>query len=684
MDEQLLRDFLAEAEDLIEVLLGDIQALRARRREGRARRELVARIFRHVHTIKGSAAAVGLTAMMELAHEFENLLEGVRLGRVTVEDSVLDAFDETAAALEQSLGAAVRGDAPSISPTLTERLRRLALRTDAHQGTSAGDDLMSALPKEMARSLSEYEVHRLREAAGEGARLFLINVQFDLLTFDERFRDLSDALSADGEIISTMPGMEASSPDQISFRLLYATEAGAEEVAARVEMFGAAAPAELRPRQSNEPQQQSVEATAPEAAEAGEEAAAPAGTTLSTLVRVELSELDEMVSAAHELLSDTMATLDLALAADLLRVQRTELELRATRIRRRFLELEERLIEMRMVAIAPTLMRAVRVGAASARAVSKEVDFGMTGGEVRLDKSLADAIGDPLLHLLRNAVDHAIESPAERIQKGKPERGQVRLEAFAEGSRVRLRITDDGRGIDPERVRRAAVERGIIEPERELTKQQSLRLIFRPGFSTASAVSNISGRGVGLDVVERTVEQVGGELRVESEPERGTTFELLLPTTLALVPALVVHSAGFRYCVDASHIAEAGFMRAAEIERIGGARVMRWRGQLVPLFSMRQLLSQSERETASDERVHVIISHIAGEKSEDGPRGQKEEEELRRAAIMVDGWDGHHEVLVRGMGRHASRWRGISGATELQDGTVALILDLPRLVEMAL
>jgi two-component system chemotaxis sensor kinase CheA len=362
------------------------------------------------------------------------------------------------------------------------------------------------------------------------------------------------------------------------------------------------------------------------------------------------------------------------------------MEIRTARIRRRFLELEERLIEMRMVAIAPTLTRAVRVGAASARAVGKEVEFEMKGGEVRLDKSLAERVADPLLHLLRNAVGHGIEAQEERVRQSKPPAGRVQLEAFSEGSRVRLRISDDGRGIDVERVKRAAIERGIIEPAQELTRQQSLRLIFRPGFSTAEAVSSMSGRGVGLDVVERAIEQVGGELRVESEQGKGTTFEMVLPTTLALVPALVIQSAGFRYCVDASHITEAGFIQHEEIERVGRSRVMRWRGSILPLFSMRQLLAQPEAEEAKDGRAHVIISRIAGE--DDARRSvsdnDEHEEEGRRAAVIVDGWDGHREVLVRGLGSHASRWRGISGATELQDGTVALILDLPRLVEMAL
>lgn len=686
MDEQLLREFLAEAEDLIEVLAGDIQALRTRRGEGRARRELVARIFRHVHTIKGSAAAVGLNIVAELAHEFENLLEGVRLGRIQVEDSVLDAFDEAAGALEQTLNAAVRGEHLSTPRTLTQRLRRLALQTDSQRSASVERDVLAALPEEMARALSEYEAHRLREAASEGAHLFLISVQFDLLTFDERFRDFSDALSADGEIISTMPGMEASAPDQISFRLLYATDSSASEVAARTAMFGAGPPLEVTPGPEAASSESAREATIPETNAASDElpqSMAPP----STLVRVELSELDEMVSAAHELLMDASATLDLALAADLQRSERTEMEIRAARIRRRFLELEERLIEMRMVAIAPTLTRAVRVGSQSARAVGKEVEFEMKGGEVRLDKSLAERIADPLLHLLRNAVGHGIESREERLRQSKPPEGRVLLEALSEGSRVRLRIADDGRGIDAERVRRAAVERGIIEPEQELTRQQSLRLIFRPGFSTAGTVSNMSGRGVGLDVVERAVEQVGGELRVESDEGRGTTFEMLLPTTLALVPALVVQSAGFRYCVDASHITEAGFISHEEIERVGQARVMRWRGSILPLFSLRGLLSQPEAEEAKDGPSHVLISRIAGEEGAHRAGGGDEREdgaEARRAAVIVDGWDGHKEVLVRGLGGHASRWRGVSGATELQDGTVALILDLPRLVEMAL
>ena len=679
--DQLLREFLAEAEDLIEMLVGDLQALRARASEGRARRELTARIFRHVHTIKGTASAAELEVTSQVAHEFETLLDGVRLGRIAVSDAVLDAFEDSAAAIAQSLNLVSRGLTPSTPFTLIERLRRLTLKSEGEKASETGaSTALAGLPEDIARSLSEYEQHRLREAAAEGARLFIVTVNFDLTTFDERFRDFSDALAEVGELISTMPGLDGGAADQINFRIVYATAASLEEVAARVTSFGAAT---FNALSVEEPEAgASVEGEeGGESLSEGQEAQATSIASLTSLVRVELSELDEMVSAAHELLTDTTDALDLSLSSELRRSERTEMEIRAARIRRRFVELEERLIGMRMIPIAQTLARAARAGVMAARATGKEVDFETRGGEVRLDKSLADAISDPLLHLLRNAVDHGIESMDERASAGKPARGRVLLEAVTEGSRVRLRVEDDGRGIDTGAVARAAQTRGIVERGETLTREQSLRLIFRPGFSTAASISNMSGRGVGLDVVEHGVEQVGGELRIWSEPGAGTTFEMTLPTTLALVPALVVRSAGYQYCVDAGHIIEAGFIDAREVERVGDQLVIRWRGALLPLVHIRRLLAQPSTEHAKEgDRVHIIISHVAGH----GAQTAGDQEALRRAAVAVDGWDGHHEVLVRGLGRYAARWRGIGGAAEMPGGAVALVLDLPRLLEMAL
>ncbi|MBV9209777.1 MAG: Hpt domain-containing protein [Acidobacteria bacterium] len=528
--DQLLREFLGEAEELVEVLSGDLQALRARRGDGRARRELVARIFRHVHTLKGSSASVELEGVTDIAHEFETLLDGVRLGRVEVDEAVLDTFENTVSALSQMLGAAANEEQPVAPPALIQRLRRLAYRAvGGGDSSNALAQVLAALPAEIARALSEYEEHRLREALREGARAFIVEVNFDLTTFDERFRDLSDALSIGGEIISTLPGMESAAPDQINFRIVYATDLQAEDLTARLEAFGEIKLTELAAAVADD----ESHAVEDEGAGSDAESFEPASIKpLTTLVRVELSELDAIIQAAQELQRETMSALDLVQPVEDKELG-AELDERRARLLQRFAELEENLTGMRLVPVAQTLSRAVRAGTMAARSLSKEIDFEIEGGEVRLDKSVSDALADPLLHLLRNAVAHGIETADERAAAGKSLRGRIKLEAAAEGNRVRLRLTDDGRGISAQLVAEAARARGLVDAQALVSEEQALRLIFAPGLSTAVMVSNVSGRGVGLDVVERAVADIGGEIHVKSKVGAGTTFELLLPASLA-------------------------------------------------------------------------------------------------------------------------------------------------------
>jgi two-component system chemotaxis sensor kinase CheA len=681
MDDQSLSEFLAEAEDLIDELYRDLAALRGRRGEGRARRELVGRIFRHVHTLKGSAAATGVEAASALAHDFESLLDAVRGGRVAVGDEVLAAFDEALDAIAAVLGAVARGAAsPPVPRGLAERLRGLAA-----SGSRPADDASPAaetlLPPEVARTLSEYERQRAREAAGEGARLFVVEVSFDLADFDEQFRRLGEALGERGEVVSAQPGVAAGEPDRVSFRIVHATEETREQLSERVSRFGATLLEGGRGSDAGGRADAGIGdhsgALSP-APEAGDEESAagaeaqPAG-SLTTHVRVPLEELDDLISAAHELLTETAGALDLALAGS---EGTAELEERAPRIRRRFLELEERLIGLRMVPVRATLERAARAGQSVARASGKAVDFEIAGGDARLDKSLAERVAVPLLHLLRNAVDHGVETIEERRAAGKPARGRVRLEAAAEGGRVALRVSDDGRGVEVERVARAARERGLVGADARVTEQQALRLIFRPGFSTAERATAVSGRGVGLDAVERAVEQAGGELRVRSERGRGTTFEMRLPATLALLPALLVRAGGRLYCLDARQVAEAGDAAVEDIAgEDGGARFVAWRGARLPLFELRALLGLPALGESRGGRVPLVVVRAPARRDEDAEgRGES------RAAVVVDGVEGQGEILVRGLGRHAARWRGVSGATELRDGTVALVLDLPRLL----
>lgn len=672
MNDQILREFLAETEDLLEILFGDLQALRVRHGEGRARRELVGRIFRHVHTIKGSSATIELNAMSRIAHEFETLLDGVRLGRVPIDETVLEAFDDAANLLGESLHNLSHNESQPQTQSLIERLRGLALPEADEKKSPAVRRALAALPQEIARSLSEHEAHRLHESVEEGAHLFVVAINFELATFDESFRSLSDALSEDGEIISTLPGLETAAPDQIGFRIIYATKTVREELAARISAYGQAALTELagvKPGEPAGPQQMALDAATSLADNTPPKALGP----LSRRVRVELQELDEIINVAHEALADATGVLNHSASVDRQEDEPTELAERWGRVCRSLVELEEKLIGLRMIPVAQMLERATRAGRIAARLTGKQVDFDVQGGDVRLDKSLADAMADPLLHILRNAIDHGIEPSIERTTAGKDARGRVRLSVRTEGSRVILKVADDGRGIDSKRVARAAAHQGIIEAGRQLTKEQAMRLIFRPGFSTAQMVSAVSGRGVGLDVVERAIELVGGELRVSSEEGRGTTFEMILPTTLALTSALVFHSAGYLYCVDEKLVAETGSVTASDIDGSGETERVRWRGTFLPFVRARQLLGQPFHEDLNGKGVPVIVTRT-------GTKGGANE--TISAVLAVDAFGERIEALVRGLGRHAPRWRGISGATKLPDGTIALVLDLPRLLEM--
>jgi two-component system chemotaxis sensor kinase CheA len=517
--DQLLIDFLGEAEELVEVLAGDLQTLSKRRDEGRARRDLVARIFRHVHTLKGSSSSLGQDALAETAHELETLLDALRLGRIAVDDAVLGILDDTISQFSVLLRSTSRGESPATPQQLIDRIRQLVRRSHGASALSPrAERALAAIPDEMARALAEVEERRLHEALGEGAGLFIVKATFDLATFDERFRDLSDVLNESGEVISTLPGIEGAAPDQINFRLLYATDRPLIELFADSLQFGSIEVAQLHDEADSDADSESADRS-DEAQVSAESSIAP----LTSLVRVEMSALDDVSKATHELFVETMAELNASPATS----ATTSRDAATKQIAERFAQLEQRLLSLRMVPIGKTFARAIRAGKTAARTVGKEIDFETKGAELLVDKSVADAIADPLLHLLRNAVDHGIEGRSERHACGKAERGRVSLEATVDGNVVRLKVTDDGRGIDPAQVGRAADDCGIVRDEGSASDQAAVNLIFTPGVSTAESVSQVSGRGVGLDVVKRAVEELNGEIVVKSQLGAGTTFELV-------------------------------------------------------------------------------------------------------------------------------------------------------------
>ena len=715
MGDQLLREFLAEADERIEALFADVERLRRVHMDGRARREIVARIFRHVHTLKGSAATIPeLVPLSRLAHEFENLLDAARNGRVPLSDATVDMCEDATNALSLLLERAARGEGAAEPPhAVIEQLRHHAaahaLAPDALEATPPATTRAAAhdLPEEIARGLSATERRHLDEAVGEGAHALVIAATFGLAILDEHFGRFTNALAECGEIISTFPGDPGmAAPDRISFHLLYAATCPRSELEAHLAPYGAriawprdeartrdvradAAAAHVSVDGEPSGDKTGTPGVADEAAVAFERVVAGAsndagGARVPVFVRVPLHELDELVTATHELFTDTLAMLEQAGAADAT-ATRTGDEAspaaeRARRLREDFGALEERVMALRMQPLMPVLERAARAARIAARTAGKEIDLVVAGGEVRVDRSLAEQIGEPLLHLLRNAIDHGIETADERRAMGKPACGRVRLEVGAEGSRVRVRVADDGRGIDAERVACAAVAQGLLAAGAAVTEEQALRLIFRPGFSTAGRVSDVSGRGVGLDVVEHALERAGGDLSVRTVRGEGTTFELRVPLALALVTVVVVRAGGHAYAFDASRIVATTELSLAEIACDDNGRCgALLNGEQLPLVSLRSLLGDA-RPPANGAGKPLPVCVVRRERDDAGAR-QDEEGAPERFVIAVDRIEGEREALVRSLGRHATRWRGVSGAFEQRDGTVALLLDLPKLLK---
>ena len=654
----LQTQFVADAQEIVEKLYNDLEQLRSARLHGPHRRELAARIFRRVHTLKGSAGTLGLNSVSQIAHEFEGVLDGVRLGRLEITDEVLDAFEDAVDAIARALELALSGEPQPVTAAVTQNLNAMAAKS--RQQGSIATSLRSALPPEIAHSLSEYDLQHAREAIREGAKLFIVSAGFAIETFDEKFRELSRLLGQSGEIIATVPG-ESAAPDEITFRLLYATELVANETMRVAKTLGRIGTSELRIEPSIVPDGQSAAASPLFRRSAGENANAS--------VKIDLGQLDEIISDASELFRETnraLATVDASRPG----------EGETGGLQRRFVELEERLLKLRLVPCAEILERAAtRAGRIAARQLGKQVEFEIAGSEVGIDTALADIIAEPLLHLVRNAVSHGIESPDERTAAGKTPTGTVKLAAFSEGSRIHVTVNDDGRGIDLARIAEAAREQGIANGA-GLTMDQCLRLIFRPGFSTTADVSELAGRGIGLDVVDRAMGQAGGEVRVATKAGAGTTFVMILPAGLALVRCQTVRCGQRYYGIGSGRVIGGRLLEVSESAEIQSSRIVDWEGENLPVFLLPRLLSES-----SEPIIPTSNSLLVWQADRHRPARAGVPDRL---ALVVDSIEAEHETLVRSLGRHAARWHGIAGAAQLSDGNVALILDVEELIKTQL
>ena len=618
--------FLSESREHISAINHLLLALEQNPAAG----EPVEGLFRAVHTIKGMSATMGYRAVADLAHEMENLMDRLRQGRVSAGTEMVDLLFAAADALERAVELAVEeGDAqqPGIDALLA-RLRE-----------AAGD--ASAAPR-------HEEAHDDAPMA-EGAVLVRLRVAPD----------------------SPLPGVRAFLALRRAREMGVATAVHPSEAALQEEGFDGAVrfvfqsahtPDEIREALMavGEIAEVEVRESRPEPIVEAESAAGAASKVRN--IRVDLRRLDALMNGVGELVIVRDRLRRLAGGAE------PELAEAVDQASRLVGELQAEIMRARMAPVGQVFDRFPRLVRDAARALGKKVEFVMEGEEIELDRSMLDEIGDPLVHLLRNALDHGIESPAERRAAGKPETGTLLLSAARERSRIVIRVEEDGRGIQRERVLRKAFSLGLVSEGEAMSMadEEVQRLVMRPGFSTAEKVTDVSGRGVGLDVVATRVRALGGMLEIESEEGRGTVFTLQLPQTLAIVRALLVRQSGETYALPLTHVGETVHLAEGEVGSVKGRSVAFLRDEVIPLLALRALLGTNGSGPESNKRPAVLLE--VGE---------------QRVGLEVDALLGQQEIVVKSFDATADTLRLFSGATILSDGRPALILDAGSLLGAA-
>ncbi|MEW6046746.1 MAG: chemotaxis protein CheA, partial [Bacillota bacterium] len=526
--------------------------------------------------------------------------------------------------------------------------------------------------------LKPAELVTLQEAVGGGLGIYVVEVVIDpACTFKgPRAYTVLRALEAVSRPVATWPSREALEEERFDDRFLVAVVSdgppepiraaalGVSEVRAvnvtRVEAAGAAqasgAAIDAQARRAEAPPQQMAGAAAAQVRAKAAPGDGTPGLALSgpeSTIRVETARLDALVDLVGELVISSNQIQDL--------YQRRQLpeEAQINKLGRITSDLQNAVMRLRMVPLRQVFSRFPRAVRDLARRFGKQVTLVVDGEETELDRTIVNEIGDPLLHLIRNAVDHGIEPPAERERLGKPRAGRIRLSAHHEGNHVVIELEDDGRGLDVERIRRKAVENGRLSPEeaQKATPEQLLQLIFEPGFSTADKVTDVSGRGVGMDAARAAVEALGGRIAVHTRPGRGTLCVLRLPLTLAIIEALLVETDGQVFAVPAEAVQSIERVDAAKVETVHGQTVIRYRDGIVPLISLDVRLGFEVQAGAARDGLAVVIS-----------TGR------RQAAILVERVVGLQDLVIRTLGSFL-KVPGVAGAAILGSGRIALILD---------
>ena len=663
-------------------------------------------IFRAAHSLKGMAGTMGFKRMQRLTHDMENVFQEVRSEKVKVTSSMIDLLFKCLDAIEGYLdnvkASSDEGtedneliikelndfiaaeDGAAAAPTQAEPKKE-----EAPAQTAGGDD-----KKYFEFGLSESEKDKIKQAEEGGAHIYGMTIYIqkecllkaaraflvfkaveefgEILVYNPSSQDIEDEkfdcdfsifIASDepyekiAEAAKSVSEIDKVVGEEVKYETLAAKQEKAEADAAAAEK-SQDAPAEAAPAQE-QPQAQAAKPAA-KTQSSGNKKQTVAKPVTNRTVRVDIEKLDALMNQVSELIIAKNSLVSIS-STDSGDFQNQSFHEQIEYLERITTNLHESVMKVRMVPIESVVAKFPRMIRDLSRKLDKKMELYMTGEDTELDRTVVDQIGDPLQHLLRNSADHGLEDNATRIAKGKPEVGSIFLNAFQEGNNVIIQVGDDGNGIDVEAVRNKAIERGVITEEQAETMSQKeiINLLFLPSFSMAKKITDISGRGVGLDVVKSNIEALGGDVEVKTELGVGTTFTVRLPLTLAIIQALMVEIRDEKYAIALGSISNIEDIPVKDIKYVEAQEVIHLRGKVIPLIRMDQVLDIEPKEEEPESLTVVIV--------------QKGE---NLAGLVVDNLIGQQEIVIKSLGKYINNNKIISGATILGDGEVALILDV--------
>lgn len=657
-------------------------------------------IFRAAHTLKGMAGTMGYKRMQRLTHDMEDVFSEIRSGNMKVTADLVDVLfrclDALEAYLDNIMNSADEGteDNEDIIKLLNDTLNKNSGNDDSAtasvENADRGKDVAETsgdeedLRKYKQFQYAEFEQHAMREAKEQNKNIFAatIFVQENCLLKAARAFLVFKELEELGEVIKSSPSVQDIEDEkfELDFSIVLITEANEEKVKKAIlsvseidkvyceqldvdALFKTAEQQEVKEEQKEDAKNSS--APAAKAAEPKKTPAKAANSkpVINRSVRVDIEKLDELMNQVSELIIAKNGLVSVSENDSNMNSQSFTEQIEY--LERITTNLHESVMKVRMVPIESVVNRFPRMIRDLSKKLGKPMELYMSGEDTELDRTVIDEIGDPLMHLLRNSADHGLESAEKRRELGKPEKGSVFLDAYQDGNNVVIEVRDDGAGIDVDKVRNKAIEKGTITAEQAETMEDKdiIDLLFMPSFSTAEKITDVSGRGVGLDVVKSKIEGLGGDIEVRTKKNEGSTFTIRLPLTLAIIQALMIELGEEKYAIPLNSIQTIEDVTAEDIKYVRTKEVINLRGAVIPLVRLYDVLDCPPRDYEAESLTVVIVS-----------KGDKQ------AGLVVDNLIGQQEIVIKPLGKYINIEKIISGATILGDGEVALILDANALV----